>query len=432
MPEAPSSGATFVTLPSPKQLRYHDFPVDLATQQFVQDSREEVRASLSGQSGKVLVVVGPCSIHDVDAALHYAKELVAIRNRLNRIPTGGSSDIPMDRSSTPSIGEHLVIVMRVYCEKPRTGLGWKGLLRDPHLDGSNDMLLGLAQTRKLLLTLNGPLYRLPCAVEFLDPLIPEYISDLVSWVAIGARTAESQIHREMASGLEGIPVGFKNGTCGGTDSAIQSIIAASAPHTYTSINGDGQVAVSCTVGNPYCHLVLRGGRSGPNYNVEDVLKASDNIAKRVSTLSGGKEWAGAVSSRRNSSAPLGIVVDCSHDNSNKDYRNQSKVAEYVCGMLDECSQGGGEVGWLVQGVMIESFIKSGSQKLHFNPPPSSPVSAVPSLPPEGLQKHELEFGVSVTDGCISLEETERVLQKLAHAAAHRAHARAVLGTKRER
>ena len=197
----PSGGVTKITLPSPNQLRCHDLPVDSATEAFIKQSRWDIASALRGQSDKIVCVVGPCSIHDVDAALHYARELVKIRSLLDKTPiSSGGAAAASGEDITGMIGDHIVIVMRVYCEKPRTGLGWKGLLRDPHLDGSNDMAAGIHRTRDLLLTLNGPSYRLPCAVEFLDPLMPEYLSDLVSWVAIGARTAEAQIHREMVSG----------------------------------------------------------------------------------------------------------------------------------------------------------------------------------------------------------------------------------------
>eukprot|EP00658_Telonema_sp_P-2_P068527 TRINITY_DN57462_c0_g1_i1.p1 TRINITY_DN57462_c0_g1~~TRINITY_DN57462_c0_g1_i1.p1 ORF type:complete len:232 (+),score=17.76 TRINITY_DN57462_c0_g1_i1:139-834(+) len=226
------------------------------------------------------------------------------------------------------------------------------------------MSAGIHRTRELLLTLNGPSYRLPCAVEFLDPLMPEYISDLVSWVAIGARTAESQIHREMVSGLVGIPVGFKNSTCGAAEPAVQSIIASAAPHTYTSINADGHVAVSCTPGNSLYHLVLRGGRSGPNYTIDHLQHASETVAKVVGRSLTVTDWSAALSSRNNDAAatestvpyPMGLVVDCSHDNCNKDYRNQSIVATYLSEQLTACTHVGTEVGWLIRGVMIESFL----------------------------------------------------------------------------
>ena len=235
----------------------------------------------------------------------------------------------------------------------------------------------------------------------------------------------------------GIPVGFKNSTCGAAGPAVQSIIASAAPHTYTSINADGHVAVSCTPGNPLCHLVLRGGRSGPNYTVDHLKHASEIIAKVVGRHLSVADWSTSLSTHRCDAAstssmshPMGMVVDCSHDNCNKDYRNQSTVATYLSEQLASCTRGGTEVGWLVRGVMIESFINEGNQKLSSSPVSVGPTSPTPSS--TGLGKHELRYGVSITDGCISIAETERILQLLAEASARRSQSKNILGSKRPR
>jgi 3-deoxy-7-phosphoheptulonate synthase len=281
-------------------------------------------------------------VHDPAAALEYGERLAALRKRL---------------------GHELLIVMRVYFEKPRTTLGWKGLINDPRLDGSCDVATGLALARKLLLDL---LERgVPAATETLDPVAPQYLADLVTWTAIGARTTESQTHREMASGLS-MPVGFKNGTEGGLQIAIDAMKAARAPHSFIGIDAAGRVGVVRTTGNPYTHLTLRGGRGRPNYHAPEVQHACETL--------------------RNAGLRPQVVVDCSHDNSGKNHENQPKVLYELMSQLEAGSQ-------QVLGVMLESNLRAGKQEL------------VPGKP--------LVYGQSVTDACIDFEATDTLLTQLA-------------------
>jgi len=313
--------------------------------QTVSEARLRIQGILSGEDRRLLVIVGPCSVHDVDAARDYARRLAPLRDRHQ--------------------GE-LEVVMRVYFEKPRTTVGWKGLINDPHLDGSYDINTGLRLSRGLLLDLARE--GMPTATELLDPVVPQYIADLISWTAIGARTTESQTHREMASGLS-MPIGYKNGTDGSASIAINAMQAAARPHHFLGINREGHASIVSTTGNPDGHLVLRGGNSGSNYHLEAVQAAAMELSK-----AGLKDR---------------LMVDCSHANSNKDYRRQAEVLGAVADQLRAGSHH-------VMGVMIESHLVEGNQKL------TADLS-------------QLTYGQSVTDACISLETTEQLLIDLAAA-----------------
>ena len=324
-----------------------DLPLTERATHTVQATRQRIKRILSGEDQRLLVIVGPCSVHDLGAAEEYAGALVQIRERLKA---------------------KLEIVMRVYFEKPRTTIGWKGLINDPHLDGSYDINTGLRKARGLLLYLAER--GLPAATELLDPVVPQYIADLISWTAIGARTTESQTHREMASGLS-MPIGYKNGTDGSVTIAINAMEAASRPHHFLGINRQGHAAIVSTTGNPDGHLVLRGGGSGTNYHPEAIAAAAEALQK--------------------ADLPHRVMVDCSHGNSNKDYRRQAEVLEAVAGQVQ---QG----GTAVMGVMLESHLVAGSQKI-----------------PADLS--QLTYGQSITDACIDLDTTEALLEKLAAAVA---------------
>ena len=324
-----------------------DLPLTERATHTVQATRQRIKRILSGEDQRLLVIVGPCSVHDLGAAEEYAGALVQIRERLQA---------------------KLEIVMRVYFEKPRTTIGWKGLINDPHLDGSYDINTGLRKARGLLLYLAER--GLPAATELLDPVVPQYIADLISWTAIGARTTESQTHREMASGLS-MPIGYKNGTDGSITIAINAMEAASRPHHFLGINRQGHAAIVSTTGNPDGHLVLRGGGSGTNYHPEAIAAAAEALQK--------------------ADLPHRVMVDCSHGNSNKDYRRQAEVLEAVAVQVQ---QG----GTAVMGVMLESHLVAGSQKI-----------------PADLS--QLTYGQSITDACIDLDTTEALLEKLAAAVA---------------
>ena len=326
-------------------LLHHELPTDAASTETVASARRRIQAILRGEDLRLLVVVGPCSVHDVKAAREYAQRLAPIRERLK---------------------DQLEVVMRVYFEKPRTTVGWKGMINDPHLDGSYDINTGLRRARGLLLDLARE--GMPTATELLDPVVPQYIADLISWTAIGARTTESQTHREMASGLS-MPVGYKNGTDGSAKIAINAMQASARPHHFLGINREGHASIVSTTGNPYGHLVLRGGNGGSNYHLEAVQAAASELSK-----AGLKQR---------------LMVDCSHANSNKDYRRQSEVLVSVADQLRAGSQH-------VMGVMIESHLVEGNQKL------SADLS-------------QLTYGQSITDACISLETTECLLLDLAAA-----------------
>src|SRR5215203_2727567 len=306
--------------------------------------RDEISSVLDRADDRLLVVVGPCSVHDVDAARDYAERLSARATEL---------------------GEDLCVAMRVYFEKPRTTTGWKGMINDPHLDGSGDVNTGVRMARELLLDVLG--LGLPVGVEWLDPVTPQYISDTVAWGAIGARTVESQTHRQLGSGLS-MPVGFKNRTDGNVRVAVDAVRAAAARHAFVGVEVGGNPAILHTRGNPDCHIILRGGRGAPNYGAEEVANALARL--------------------RAADLPERIVIDASHDNSGKDPERQPLVVADVAGQLAAASPA-------VKGVMLESFLVGGAQKL---------------LPGEPLV-----YGQSVTDACMDWDTTEGVLDELAGA-----------------
>ena len=303
-------------------------------------SRATARAILNGEDDRLLVIVGPCSIHDAVAALDYARRLADL---------------------SAEVSDRYFIVMRVYFEKPRTTIGWKGLINDPHLDDSCDVAHGISVARKLLLDILD--LGLPAGTEFLDPIIPQYIADLISWAAIGARTTESQTHRELASGLS-MPVGFKNGTDGSIQTALDAMKSSNAPHSFLGIDQDGATSIIKTSGNPDSHLVLRGGRSGGNYGAEHVAAASAGLQK--------------------SGLHPAVMVDCSHANSGKDPAKQPVVWQ---SLLDQ--RAAGRSG--IIGAMLESNIHFGAQPL-------------------GSGRAGLKYGVSITDGCLDWEATEKLLR----------------------
>ena len=329
----------------PPAVLHAELPISEQASRTVQLARERIKAILHAGDHRLLVIVGPCSVHDVDAAKEYAALIAAAQHRHR---------------------DDLEVVMRVYFEKPRTTVGWKGLINDPHLDGSYDINTGLRRARGLLLHLAE--LGLPAATELLDPVVPQYIADLISWTAIGARTTESQTHREMASGLS-MPIGFKNGTDGSTITAINAMEAAALSHHFLGINKDGQAAIVTTTGNPDGHLVLRGGKAGPNFHSEAVATAAAQLAAE--------------------GLPARLMVDCSHGNSNKDYRRQGEVLQDVAQQVRAGSMH-------VMGVMIESHLVEGHQKI-----------------PADLSL--LTYGQSITDACIDLSTTLELLEQLAAA-----------------
>ena len=334
-------------LPTPAQVKTA-LPISERAEKNVFEARLTVEQILDRRDPRLLIVVGPCSIHDPVAAMDYA-------HRLKKLAV--------------ELGDKLFIVMRVYFEKPRTTTGWKGMINDPHMDDSFEIEEGLHKARKLLLDIAE--LGLPAGTEALDPMSPQYMSDLVSWSAIGARTTESQTHREMASGLS-MPVGFKNGTDGGLQVAINAMLSASKPHSFLGVNQDGQVAVVRTTGNRYGHMILRGGAK-PNYDADSVAIAEKELAKQK--------------------LPANIVIDCSHANSSKDPLRQPAVLDDVINQIVAGNKS-------IMGVMLESNIHAGNQAI-----------------PQDLSA--LKYGVSVTDGCIdwatteaSLRETREILKKL--------------------
>jgi 3-deoxy-7-phosphoheptulonate synthase len=321
-----------------------ELPVSDAAAETVVAGRDAVAAIMDGKDDRFLVVVGPCSIHDTTAALEYADKLKAAAERH---------------------AEDLLIVMRVYFEKPRTTVGWKGLINDPRLDDSFRINEGLRLARRLLLDVNER--GLPCATEFLDLITPQFHSDLVAWGAIGARTTESQSHRELASGLSA-PIGFKNGTSGDVQIAVDAVRSSSQPHHFVGVTEQGLAGIVRTTGNPYCHVILRGGKAGPNYSPADVNSAGQALEK-----------AGA--------RPC-VMVDCSHGNSNKDYRNQPLVA---AALAEQIASGQP----YLFGAMVESHLVEGNQSLS--------------------DAKNLRYGQSITDACISWAMTEPLLEGLAAA-----------------
>ena len=327
-----------VVLITPDQLR-DELPLSEKGRDFVKGARKVIANIIHKTDHRLLVISGPCSVHDLDAAKEYARKLKVLHDKHQ---------------------DSLYIVMRVYFEKPRTTVGWKGLINDPHMDGTFDVESGLRKARELLIYLTD--LGLPLATEALDPISPQYLAELFSWSAIGARTTESQTHREMASGLS-MPIGFKNGTNGSLDVAINALQSAASSHRFMGINRQGQVALIKTSGNPDGHVILRGGKQ-PNYDSVNVALCEQDLNKQ------GLE--------------PGIVIDCSHGNSNKDYRRQPLVAENVFNQIVEGNKS-------IIGIMLESNIHAGNQSTN-------------------APKSELKYGVSVTDACIDFNDTALLLE----------------------
>jgi len=302
-------------------------------------ARESIQRVLNGEDSRMLAILGPCSIHDPKAALEFARKLKALHDR---------------------VADRLLILMRVYFEKPRTTVGWKGFISDPHLDDSCDMATGLREARRLLLAINE--MGLPAATEFLDPVVPQYIADLVSWAAIGARTTESQTHRQMSSGLS-MPVGFKNGTDGNVQVAIEALQSARYPHSFLGLDSEGRTCIVKTKGNLWGHIVLRGGRTRPNFDPASISEAVQQLSRAGLTPS--------------------LLVDCSHGNTGKKHELQAMVWNSV---LEQRLQG----NRALVGVMVESHLFEGTQKI-----------------PTDLSK--LRYGVSVTDECVGWDTTESMV-----------------------
>ena len=323
-------------------------PLGPERMELVRDSRQAIRNVLHGRDDRLLVITGPCSVHDPEAALEYARRLSAVNERLK---------------------DRLLIVMRVYFEKPRTTVGWKGLINDPDLDGTFNIRKGIRLARQVLWQVLGQ--GIPAATEWLDPITPQYLSDAVSWGAIGARNTESQVHRELASGMS-MPMGFKNSTEGSVKAAVDSCLAAASEHHFLSINLDGHVIAAETRGNPDCHIILRGSGHGPNYDAESVRSALEAIHQ--APLGPG--------------ACRGLIVDAAHGNCGKDPVREAQVVEELADRLAKGEQG-------LSGIMMESFLEGGHQK------------------PAPLD--QLVFGRSVTDACIAWDRTEELLQILADA-----------------
>lgn len=326
---------------TPQQLR-RKLPLQGSALESVREARNTIKRIMNREDQRLFIVVGPCSIHDLDAALDYARRL---------------------KQLSAKVSDTLYLVMRVYFEKPRTTVGWKGLINDPFMDDSFDIEVGLQQGRKLLLDLleSG----IPTATEALDPVCPQYLQDIIAWSAIGARTTESQTHREMASGLSSI-VGFKNGTDGGLEVAINALQSVSAPHRFLGINHQGEVAVIRTRGNRFAHIVLRGGGGKINYESQAVKECESRLQE--------------------AGIDPKIMIDCSHANSNQDHSRQPIVMRHVANQIIEGNQS-------IIGLMVESNINEGNQPIAEN-------------------RHDLKYGVSVTDACVSFATTEKMLLDL--------------------
>ena len=324
-----------------------EIPITEVAAETVSSTRNDIQNIIDGNDPRLMVVIGPCSIHSTESALDYAQRLLPLKQQYK---------------------DSLVIVMRVYFEKPRTTVGWKGLINDPDLDNSFQINKGLRMARELLLNLND--MGMPAGTEYLDLVTPQYVTDLISWGAIGARTTESQVHRELASGLS-CPVGFKNGTDGTTKIAVDAIMSASKPHNFLSLRKEGNSAIFKTAGNPYCHVILRGGKQ-PNYDAESI----DTAAKQLEAAN----------------LPPRIMVDFSHANSSKQHKKQLDVAADISEQLKNNEQ-------RIFGVMVESNITEGRQDI--------------------VEGQELTYGQSITDACIGWEDTEILLKQLADASAAR-------------
>lgn len=329
-------------LVSPAELA-EQIPLDDNTANFIINSRKDIEAIINGDDKRLLVIIGPCSIHDTSAAIDYAKKLKVLHDKY---------------------ANELLIVMRVYFEKPRTTVGWKGLISDPDLDKSFKVAKGLNLARNLLMEINK--LGLPAGTEFLDMVTGQYISDLISWGAIGARTTESQVHRELASALS-CPVGFKNGTDGNIQIAVDAIKASSVPHVLYSPDKSGQMCIYQTHGNPFAHVILRGGKE-PNYHEKYITKTCETLTK--------------------SGLPEKVMIDCSHGNSFKDHNKQIDVALSLAEQIKSGNQS-------IFGVMIESFMVAGNQKV--------------------IEQQPLVYGQSITDACINLDTSEEILTILASA-----------------
>jgi 3-deoxy-7-phosphoheptulonate synthase len=342
--------ARLVPLVPPMQL-FDELPLSDEHEQAVVRGRSEIQSILDGDDDRLLVVVGPCSVHDVEATLDYATRLSA---------------------HAVTLRDQLCVAMRVYFEKPRTTTGWKGLINDPHLDGSGDVNAGLHAARRLLLDVLA--LGLPVGCEFLDPITPQYISDAVCWGAIGARTTESQIHRQLGSGLS-MPVGFKNRTDGNVQVAVDAVRAAAVPHAFAGIDVSGMPAIFYTRGNRDCHIIVRGGKQSPNYGAQAINQALALL--------------------REAGLPERVVIDVSHDNSGKDPNRQSQVVAEVAGQIADGNTA-------IVGAMIESFLVAGRQDL---------VNGAP-----------LTYGQSITDGCIDWDTTVELLDDLAVAVGARRRA----------
>jgi 3-deoxy-7-phosphoheptulonate synthase len=329
----------------PPAILLEEIPITERASNVVSDTRRAVANVITGRDPRLVIIAGPCSIHDTTAALEYAQRLESLARRY---------------------ADHLIVVMRSYFEKPRTSVGWKGLINDPDLDESYHINKGLRLARKLLLDVND--LGLPTASEFLDMQIPQHVADLTSWVAIGARTTESQVHRELASGLS-MPVGFKNSTDGNVRTAVDAVLTARSPHWFPSVTKQGVGAIFHTTGNDTCHVILRGGtRTGPNYDARHVSEISALLAAKG----------------------LGeaVMIDCSHGNSLKDHRRQAEVAASICEQV-------GSGSWQILGAMVESHLVEGRQDY------------VPGRP--------AVYGQSITDACISLAQTDTLLEQFARA-----------------
>ncbi|MBE7537759.1 MAG: 3-deoxy-7-phosphoheptulonate synthase [Opitutaceae bacterium] len=331
-------------LPSPAEL-LAEIPKSATQSAFVTEARSQIRRLIFTDDKRFLLIVGPCSIHDVEAGRDYGRRLANLSRE---------------------VSDRIMIVMRVYFEKPRTTVGWKGLVMDPHLDGTHDIAHGLRTGRAFLRDILD--LGLPTATELLDPITPQYVADLICWGAIGARTTESQTHRQMASGLS-MPLGFKNGTDGGIQTAINAIKAASQPQTFLGINVNGAASAVVTRGNPNCHVVLRGGSAGPNYSAQHIAQTETALEK--------------------AGLPLSILVDCSHDNSLKKPERQPEVMRTLLAQIASGNRS-------IMGAMVESNLSAGSQ-------------------PFPQPRENLRYGVSITDGCIDWATTESLVREI-HAA----------------
>jgi 3-deoxy-7-phosphoheptulonate synthase len=331
-------------LPTPREI-HAELPAGTSEVAHVSGAREFVQAILNGQDQRLLVIVGPCSIHELESALEYAQRL---------------------RNFSPNVADALTLVMRVYFEKPRTRMGWKGLIYDPDLDDRGNIGEGLRLARRILLECAR--LGVPAASEILDLVTPQYYAELLAWGAIGARTVESPLHRQMASALSA-PVGFKNATNGSVQTAVDAILVAAQPHKFPSISFDGRAMIVASTGNPYGHLILRGSDAGPNYDAANVGRATDALAQ--------------------AGLPPRLIVDCSHGNSGKDYRKQPEAAAAVAAQIAAGS-------FAICGLMLESHLVEGRQSI---------VNG----------RNNLRYGQSVTDGCIGWEQTVKVLENLAAA-----------------